>query len=476
MRTLLLASAVMMLVVGRAMGANSVQMRLEVNGKNNGASCDNRIAFTPGSEADGQFVTAAGGDVTWGVRLYASGDYLDGSTKPIHGVANFVFDLELYRGTYPGGTLATDAVFHSTVNEKPDCADDREKIIEPTGSMMTAAAFAYAFNLGGNGPGRVFDYWQAIPAEGRKGGGPRMNVHCYPKAPPSSGKLFGMGAGYSSWNRTDADLFTTAGVGMVGAAPIGDPACGGLGHGPVCEGQISGLTPGTYTLRLIPGGGINHAGEGVNVLNDLSKANRFARAADTANQEDTITFIVPLRCPPPPTLAWFSMKTCANVELSIQLDQDALSRTTECRKDGVQKVVVRFREAVSAIYRPGQVQVTGGTLAVGPGGDSLSPDGLYLTIPLTGSADGFCYKIDISQCFSAGATVTNTVCRVGTLYCDVNDDGTVDLGDMLITKGRINYTVDPTYCRYDVNCDGAIDLGDMLIVKSRIGGGLTACP
>jgi hypothetical protein len=476
MRTLLLASAVLILVVGQAMGASTVSMALEVGGSTNGASCVNRVVFTPGTTSPTDPVAVdANGDLTWAVRIYASGDYDDGGTKLIKGVANFVFDLKLYEGTGIGGPLVTSAVFHSTTNGNPDCAGNREgdPTKQPTAGFMTNAAFAYIYTTinPAYSPGRIFDYYRPStypnpPGPGDiKGGGPRMNVHCYPKAPPNSGELYGMGAGYSSWDPVNLATYTVSGVGMTP----------GLGNGPVCEGQISGLTVGqTYTLRLIPGGGINVLKQ--NIGPSGTDVNKFARAADTWNQESTITFVVTSPPPPLPTiLGWSSARTCGGVVRMITLDatKPLGSYTTEPRRNGVQHIIVDFSADVTANYHHGQVQISNGLQI---DNDYLINNGQSLQVDVSNSLDSFCYTVDISQAVTglAVSPPQPTVCGVQVLGGDVNGDGFISGTDVNFLKSKVGQSVTNNE-KFDLNCDGNISGTDVNLVKSLVNTSEAGC-
>ncbi|MDM8008816.1 MAG: hypothetical protein QUV05_21975 [Phycisphaerae bacterium] len=309
MHKFMLASTVVLFIVGQTMGTSTVTMELELGGSNNGATCATPIYFTPGSTADGEYALDANNRLTWALRLHASGTHLNASQQEVNirGVANFVFDLELYHDSVDPANLVTTATFMSTANEvTTDCGIEQNWTNSPAAATyLSNAAFAYVFNMNSAGPARAIDWWAADPA-GHKAGGLRMDVRCYPKTVAGSGKLLGMGAGYSRWNKTVISEYSTGGLGR-GDFPStngyvdteeaklsGDSVWGWLGYGPACEGQIAGLQEGvTYILRVVPGGGIN-------VLRNeaTSYAEVFAIAADYASTDDTITFTVAPGQPP----------------------------------------------------------------------------------------------------------------------------------------------------------------------------------
>lgn len=471
MRNLMLASAMVCLIVGPAMAASTVTMELEVGGSNNGANCDNRVCFTPGTAADGQTIYFdANSRITWAVRLRASGTHASQSGDlAIRGVANFVFDLELYHNSVDPGNLVSTATFTSTANSSGNCGIEADPAKNPTAAFLTNAAFAYAFNVNSGGPARVFD-WLLADAQGHKSGGPRMDVHCYPKAAAGTGKLFGMGAGYSSFNK-DPNLtqYTTGGVGM-GEAPscptpslpgcTGDSVFGCLGWGPVAEGQIENLAEGTYVLRLIPGGGIN-------ILRNEATTTRevFALAADNASQGDTITFVA-IAGAAPTIVGWSSVRSHGGVSLAIPLNSAAAagSYTTETRIGGVQQIVVDFDQDITARYTPGQVTVNNG-LALN-GEPTVINGGTSLQINVTGAANRFCYVVDIAGAVTGLAAGQDTNCGIQVLEGDVTGEGNTDLTDVAQIKMRNAQSV-LTNIKYDINCDGNIDLTDVANCKMR---------
>jgi len=225
MTTVKLATLMLVLAAGPALGQSVVSFELELGGDNHGAHCASggNILFTAGSPSEGQ-VLALGSTITWDARVLASGVQQsgNGAGHAVKGVANFVFDLELYKDSIAPENLATDAVFESSTNDGDD------------GCVTAAAAFAFSMNAFSLGPGRVIDPLQGtLP---KFSGGPNMDVYTYPNAAWQPGILLGMGAGYSKWNRTGGGaLFTTAGVGQPPGP--GDPTAGTWAPGRSARGR-----------------------------------------------------------------------------------------------------------------------------------------------------------------------------------------------------------------------------------------------
>lgn len=490
MRKFMLASTVVLFIVGQTMAANSrVWMELELGGSNNGATCLNPVYFTPGSTADGQYALDTNGRLTWAVRIHAEGTHIDkyGVEQPIRGVANFVFDLKLYHDAVDPNNLVTTATFMSAANEvMTDCGIEQNWSNVPAGAAyLSNAAFAYVFNLNYSGPARAIDWW-AADLLGHKAGGLRMDVRCYPKAAAGEGMLLGVGAGYSRWNKSVVTERSTGGLGRGDFSSIpapdegrpygylntaeakltGDPVWGWLGYGPVVEGQIEGLEEGVnYILVLEPGGGINAIRDEVKVGGAIEV---FAIAVDDGDDVDTIAFtVVP---PPEPVqiVGWSSVRDCGGVARSIALNPTPIVGellTTETRKDGVQKIQVDFDSDMTANYTAGQISLSNDLNLVSEG---LINGGQSLLITVSNSQDGYCYTIDISGAITGLASGEDTDCVVQVLAGDVNGDGVVSTTDMAFIKSKVGGVIDGNE-RFDVTCDGNLSTTDMAYIKSRVG-------
>ena len=514
MRKFMLASTVVLFIVGQTMGASTVGMELELGGSNNDATCTNRVFFSPGSTADDEYELDANGRLTWALRIHAAGTHLNASQVevPIRGIANFVFDLELYHDSVNPANLVTTATFMSTANEvMADCGIEQNWSNAPAGApYLGNAAFAYVFDLNYTaspppGPARAVDWW-AVDASGHKGGGLRMDVRCYPKAAAGDGTLLGMGAGYSRWNKPVITERSTGGLGRpwgddpvnwpedfpsvpdavrphgfvntTAAKASGDSVWGWLGYGPVCEGQIEGLQSGVnYILRVVPGGGIN-------VLRNEAQSYTevFAIAADTTVGDD-INFTVIPPVIPVEILGWASVRQCGGVATPLPLDPapalgTGATFTTETRLNGVQQIVVDFSRDVSDVYLPaGTVAIscppTPGSCDMTVTSHILINGGQSLQIDVAGGTNGYCYAIDISGVLQAGAIGAgqepNVDCVVQLLEGDVNGSGTVNTIDMAFIKTKVGTQVLPDNVRFDVNCSGTINTIDMAATKTKIG-------
>lgn len=448
MRTVMLASVMAVLVAGSAMGQSVVAFELELGGDNHGVGCVGPgTAFTSGTTAETE-VYAPGTQITWAARLSAAGTQVggNGSGFACKGAANIVFDLELRQGTEAGPLMPV--TFYSTANDGVG------------GCPNSAAAMTVKVNPFNLGPGRLIDPLTG----GAFTGGVHMDVHTYPTAEP--GTLLGMGCGYHNWSRSGGGAtMTVAGVGQTSG---GDPTAGPLGVGPFFEGQIdtTGLAPGTYVLKLIPGAGVNVLRGDINL-----GANQEAFAT-AANQTvgDTITFTIGDSCAVQ-TLDWRSVRLHNGNPLAIALDASATSggtATSEPRRFGVMQIEVDFDVDVTSCYTAGQVSAGGLTVT----NDQLINGGTTLQIDVTGSADESCYLIDISN--SVAGIINDADCYVATLEADSNNDNAANFIDVSQVKSLAGQPA-ANNPRADYNTDGSIDFIDVSAVKSLTGASVV-CP
>lgn len=274
-----LGVALLAVLAAQAMGASRITYSLDLGGNNSAQQWKSgtRVPYVRGNKPDGQEFYS-GYLLDYAVILEASGVHSQpghaSDNKEIFGAANVVFNLELLDAN---DQPVTDAIFKSTINDGQGS------------DPLAASAFAVGFTFNPSLPGRLIDPTTL--------GGPRLEpIFTYPTAPPGSGKLIGMGAGFKEWIRTGAGI-TMPGVGMATVPPPPSNPNGarrnGLGVVPIAEGQIdiSNLAPGTYKLRV-------SAGAGNNVLRGdldmVAATNRpaFAVAANEVAPAVTRTFVV----------------------------------------------------------------------------------------------------------------------------------------------------------------------------------------
>lgn len=482
MRTLITVAAALAVLVGsQALGAVSIDYKLELGGDNHADQWKalEYPAYTRAAngDADGKvYDNTAGAILDWAVIVTVSGND-DVSGYAPAGAANLVYDLELRAGTADGPLVAighgspTTAGFFSTIND--GVADDLGRP-----NALNDAAFAVGFNVDGLGAqgGRLIDQVNS--------GGPFLDFWTYPSDaghPAAStapqGKLVGMGAGYKELkNGGPSSSANRVGVGIATGSDMGG-VCEPLGILPLFEGQINckGLPPGIYVLVLKAGVGNNivPSDTGEFPVCDPGVNGKFAVAAPAVN-EDTITFELTgggQPCVAPVLVAASSVKTHGDKgDFSI----DLMAKAVECRTDGITKVVATFDKTVKLMTgTAADVTVSEGTVT------GVIAAGSTVTVSLTGVQDkqvtmAFPGVADGSECVG-DATSTSTLC-MASLYGDVNGDGVNNLSDMLAVRDTLNQTANADNFRGDVYTDGVMNLSDMLVVRDNLNKTVDKCP
>jgi len=188
------------------------------------------------------------------------------------------------------------------------------------------------------------------------------------------------------------------------------------------------------------------------------------------------TFVVggPSITPVTPT-AWSSVRTHGTVgELPIVLSATDGTATTECRNNGIQKLVIVFDNTLTpgagGNYTGANIGITGAGLAVSS--QSLATTTLpndTLVILLTGSVDRTCYTLNLTGVVTLAALADPT-CSVLILTGDVGNNKAVSGTDVNQEKAKIAQApgaVALANVRFDVNCDGNLSGTDSNLVKAR---------
>ncbi len=478
-----LASVASVMIAGQAFAASNVTFTLGLNADNKAAN--NKVANPPATpylgitgdnQADAQpgCKNLNGGLLTWTVSLTASGVQQNGAGagSAIKGVANWVFDLELHQGT-ENGPLVTTADFVSTLHDGgANCGPSAD--ICP--ACLAGAAFAFNYSVLGfaENSARVVDQLQADGCFGGSqplpNGGPNMSVYLFPTVPPASGKILGMGAGYSEWHRASFPSYTKEGVGI----PTGS---GGLGTGPVAEGQIdiSGLADGTYVLKVIPGAGVNVLRGDINLNNN---ANAFATAAD-GTTGDTISFVVQ-SCTQGTPVALTSAKSRKTHGGSGTHDIDLPLAGTpgiENRSGGPTKIVLGFDGSVQAA---GGGTITCANISLASGScTGVSGSGTNtLIVDITGSTPTACQSVTLSaiENTNGGSFTGPATAKARYIFGDANADATVNIVDLNDVKTVLFTAVNAGNFRRDVNADGVLNIVDLNDVKGNLFASVFTCP
>jgi hypothetical protein len=297
-----LVAMVTLLAAGMVYAQSTVTYTIETGGNNNTYQWEAKASpqpFFQSGVTDGSTTVSAGEDLTWAVRVTVSGAHSGtaGNGLETRGAANLVFDLQLFQadGSTPvdsfgaaplacsSGTLGqvgakackpADKGFWSSIND-----GDTDNPNDPNSQVLdTLANAAFAYGIYAAVPAAAPSVYPApsgttpyrlIDAAGsdiiNTPAGPNFDYGWYPTSNGRGGidtegtktistsvttvnsALVGFGAGYKVYDNTHR-----AGVGVASLAPYND-----AGYGvdrPLFEGQINttGLTAGTYVLKVVP--------------------------------------------------------------------------------------------------------------------------------------------------------------------------------------------------------------------------------
>jgi hypothetical protein len=116
--------------------------------------------------------------------------------------------------------------------------------------------------------------------------------------------------------------------------------------------------------------------------------------------------------------------------------------------------------------------VNSGSANVSPSGPSsnASFSGNSMIVSLSGVSDQQAFTVSANNVSGPGtATFVAASVDVGFLIGDVNQDGTVNVGDTVQARNNSGVTLDNTNFQNDVNVDGMVNVGDTIVVRSKSG-------
>lgn len=163
-------------------------------------------------------------------------------------------------------------------------------------------------------------------------------------------------------------------------------------------------------------------------------------------------------------------------DVAIEADDNYI----ECRTAGLATLRVTFPAPVD----PASVQAGAVTIVGAASGDvsnlvqnlSLSAGGTVLTVTLSAPLpDADTYTVTLTDALTdlSGESVDgNRDIVLKALAGDVDANGTVGPGDVVVTRDAVGKPVDPITARADVNADGAVTGDDLLEVRGRLGNAL----
>jgi hypothetical protein len=181
----------------------------------------------------------------------------------------------------------------------------------------------------------------------------------------------------------------------------------------------------------------------------------------------------------PTLLAAVSRKThgaAGAFDLSLNLNSGA-NPTVEPRKNGPTQVLFTFNKTMAAmdgVLSANEFTLTNATFV------SANMASSNLTLNLTNAVDQSKVTVvlkGLSDLAGNALAGTNEV-RIGALYGDANQSGSVSIGDMGAMKAKLSPTVTVTNFLCDANLTGSVTIGDMQVAKNNLAhsvplGGLT---
>jgi len=218
-------------------------------------------------------------------------------------------------------------------------------------------------------------------------------------------------------------------------------------------GPNTGYVWARFTITDVPvmGSGIEWDGSGV---------------FEDGETEDYLTLVVPT---PPVVTAAVSRKT----HNTTAYDIDACAGDTEPRTGGPTKVIVTFDQPIQQVTGTvADVSVSSGTVT------TLTVVGSTLTIDMNGATNAQPLIITFPGIRSAlpyGQISQGGVC-IRVLAGDVNNDGTVNIFDLVTVRDNSGKLVTSSNFRSDVNADGSINIFDLVVVRDNSGNSVALCP
>jgi|GEM_PF-2432905 len=533
-------AAIMVLLVGAPVLADSmVAYSIDVGGDNNSATYEAGGLYPPFTTSS-QYTYNVGDVVTWDVSVAVSGTHNNsggaGHDLAPLGAANLVANLTLYFDANENGVAEVGE--EVLVGAAPiSCATGVPADGSATTCEPTAAGFFSSINDGDTDGSRndglaVAAYAAGFDADdnGSKHGtivsavaddGPNFDFAFLPSANGLAGKradqigttpvyaanvdlseMVGIGAGIKEFDF--APIGHLPGVGMTGTLGIYDNDCdtsfarGGLGTGPVFEGQIAtdGLDPGSYILVVEPGQG-NNIIHGDIYCADSGGDPYYGNYSDTfgtfaaeANITDggEITFVLEESLIEVEILSWESVRTHGALgPMPIVLNPTATGSsvpapTVESRLSGVQRIEVALDTAITLgdVTEPIVATDRNGVSPAATATVSLESGGTVLVLAFAVGAipDTSCYTIDLSGNLPLKAGTDPDV-EFRSVSGDGNNTGGVDIGDIAAPNSfrLTGAPVGATNFRFDYNLTGAFDIGDIAFANSgRLAGKSASCP
>lgn len=157
--------------------------------------------------------------------------------------------------------------------------------------------------------------------------------------------------------------------------------------------------------------------------------------------------------------------------ITLDADQPPESATIESRDGGLERIELELEPPAQMLWASQSVMVTpgDGSEVIYPPYE-LSSDGRILSILFYPGMlpDRKCYNISVAFDTVMPNLTGDLDCDVRLLAGDTNQNGVINLGDVLYIRSQDGNLADDTNCPLDVNVDGFIDSLDWAAVKPRI--------
>lgn len=162
--------------------------------------------------------------------------------------------------------------------------------------------------------------------------------------------------------------------------------------------------------------------------------------------------------------------TAAYARTQHGLAGDLLSDVTgngaiEARRGGVRCLEVIFDQPIEGIdgLDRNDVSLSSGYV------NHLSIEGYGLTVEMDGVADGSVLNVSFPGIARLGGLPVSGTLRIGILEGDADNNGRVDLGDLVCVRDQLGRSVTTENQQQDINSTGRIDVLDLVLIRNCLG-------
>jgi len=181
---------------------------------------------------------------------------------------------------------------------------------------------------------------------------------------------------------------------------------------------------------------------------------------------------------PAPTvpIIWESLKKHQKngFEIEMPIILNVTSPTSECRKDGIDKVRISFCNPISKMTNT--VAAISENFRQECSSQTLSNNKKQLELIFVPSLKHGCYTINLNNCISnlQQNKCSNSI-EIRSLSCDVNNDGKTNMTDVAFMKSKMNQSLLWCDAKFDLNLDGYVNWTDLGLINLNDGNSVN-CP